>query len=256
MNPAEGSVSEELVSIIMPACNCEAFIGEAIRSVLAQSYDNWELIIVDDASSDGTPSVAKDFARQDSRICYTRLPVNSGPAEARNKAMEEAKGRYFAFLDCDDLWFPEKLSRQIGLMRTEGYTFTCTAYTKIDEKGNDLGRVIMPSPRLDHEGLLRVCPGNSTVIFDTQSLGRFRIPGIRKRNDYALWLQVIKKAGCLYGMDEPLGSHRLRKDSLSGNKASLVWYHWQIYREMESQPFIKSCYLILYWVIATAFRLR
>ena len=256
MSRAEGIVSEELVSIIMPACNCGAFIGEAIRSVLAQNYDNWELLVVDDASSDDTPPVVETFARKDPRIRYTRLPVNSGPAAARNKAMEEAKGRYFAFLDCDDLWFPEKLSRQIGLMRTEGYTFTCTAYTKIDEKGNDLGRVITPSPRLDHEGLLRVCPGNSTVVFDALELGRFRIPPIRKRNDYALWLQVIKKAGYLYGINESLGSHRVRKGALSANKASLVRYHWKIYREMEAQPFLKSCYLVLYWVIATAFRLR
>ena len=248
--------SEALVSIIMPAYNCEDFIGIALDSVIAQTYKNWELIVVDDCSTDRTGEIVQTRMSVDPRIRYHKLDVNSGAAIARNKAVDKAKGKYMAFLDSDDIWFPEKLDKQISFMKQNGYTFTCTSYTKIDEQGNSLNRTIKAKDRRDYDGVLKTCPGNSTVIYNSEKLGKYKIPYIKKRNDYLMWLQVIKKAKYLYGIEEPLGSHRIRTDSISSNKASLVGYHWKIFREIEQLSFVKSSYLILYWVIATLFRLR
>lgn len=245
-----------LVSIIMPTYNCAKFIESSLNSVISQTYQNWELIIVDDCSTDNTFEIVKKYMYGEPRIRYVTLEKKSGAAVARNKAMELAKGKYIAFLDSDDVWFPEKLEKQITFMNNNGYDFTCTSYTKIDEHGNYLNRTIKAKLKSDYEGVLKTCPGNSTVIYNAEKLGKFRIPNIKKRNDYVLWLQVIKKSKYLYGLDEPLGSHRLRTSSISSNKISLVWYHWKIYREIEKLPFIKSVFLICYWIIFTFFKLR
>lgn len=249
-------IEEPLVSIIMPAYNCENFISHAIDSVISQTYKNWELIVVDDCSIDRTAEIVKEYIKKDCRIQYYKLDKNSGAAMARNKAIELAKGKYIAFLDSDDIWFPEKLRKQISFMEKNNYGFTCTSYTKIDEQGNYLNRTIIAKPKMDYNGILKTCPGNSTVIYNAQKLGKFNIPNIKKSNDYVLWLQIIKKENYLYGITEPLGSHRIRNGSISSNKVSLVMYHWKIYRRIEKLSIFKSCYLTLYWIIATIFKLR
>lgn len=246
----------DLVSIIMPAYNCGDFIGVTLDSVIAQTYQNWEIIIVDDCSIDTTAEVVHSYMVNDPRIKYHKLDINSGAAVARNKAIDLAKGRYLAFLDSDDVWFPEKLSKQIYFMKQNNYSFTCTSYTKIDEHGNYLNRTINAKVKSDYNAILKRCPGNLTVIYDAKVLGKFKIPNIRKRNDYVMWLQVIKKAKSLYGIEEPLGSHRIRTGSLSRRKADLVGYHWKVYREIEQLSILKSSYLICYWVIVTVFKLR
>ena len=248
--------TEGLVSIIMPAYNCEAFIGEALDSVIRQTYKNWEIIVVDDCSTDRTGDIVQAYIERDPRIKYDKLEINSGAAVARNKAVEIASGTYIAFLDSDDIWFPEKLSRQIRFMQNNDYDFTCTSYTKIDEKGNDLKRTIVAESKRDYDGVLKTCPGNSTVIYNAERLGKFQISNIKKRNDYVMWLQVIKKAKYLFGMKEPLGSHRIRTEGISSKKTSLVGYHWKVYREIEKLSLMKSIYLIIYWVVATVFKLR
>src|SRR5690554_2344188 len=134
--------NEALVSIVMPAYNAEKYIGAAIDSVIAQTYQNWELIVVDDASNDNTASVIEEYTKKDIRVKYHRLHENSGAAIARNTAIELAHGKYMAFLDSDDTWFPEKLSKQISFMENNNYLFTCTSYTKIDEKGAYLGKTV------------------------------------------------------------------------------------------------------------------
>ena len=247
---------EELVSIIMPAYNCGDFIGIALDSVINQSYKNWEVIVVDDCSTDNTADVVQEYIKNDNRIKYHKLEKNSGAAVARNKAVDLASGKYMAFLDSDDVWFPEKLTKQIGFMEENDYGFTCTSYTKIDEQGEYLNRTIVAQPRRDYDGVLKTCPGNSTVIYNAKKLGKFKIPDIKKRNDYVMWLQVIKKEKYLYGIEEPLGSHRIRTEGISSNKKSLVGYHWKVYREIENLSLLKSSYLIVYWVIATVFKLR
>jgi len=247
---------EDLVSIIMPAYNCGNFIGLALESVINQTYQNWEVIIVDDCSTDNTAEVVQDFMRKDSRIKYYKLDQNSGAAMARNKAIEIAKGKYLAFLDSDDIWFPEKLMKQISFMEKNNYGFTCTSYTKIDENGKYLNRTIIAKPKLDYNGILKSCPGNSTVIYNAEKLGKFKIPNIKKRNDYIMWLQVVKKEKYLYGINEVLGSHRIRKNAISRNKLSLVKYHWIVYRKIEKLSIFKSVYLVIYWITATIFKLR
>jgi teichuronic acid biosynthesis glycosyltransferase TuaG len=250
------NISEDLVSIIMPTYNCGGFIGVTLDSVITQTYQNWELIVVDDCSIDNTEEVVKSYMLKEPRIQYYKLDENSGAAIARNKAVELAAGKYVAFLDSDDLWFPEKLSKQISFMKRNNYTFSCTSYTKIDESGNYLNRIIKANVKSDYDGILKRNPGNSTVIYNAMVLGKFKIPNIKKRNDYVMWLQVIKKAKYLYGIEEPLGSHRIRTGSLSRKKANLVSYHWKVYREIEELSIFKSSYLIIYWVIVTVFKLR
>jgi glycosyltransferase involved in cell wall biosynthesis len=247
---------EELVSIIMPAFNCGDYIGITIDSVINQTYKNWEIIVVDDCSTDTTKQVVNDYMLKDPRVKYYKLNQNSGAAVARNKAIDLAEGKFMAFLDSDDVWFPAKLTKQINFMKQYGYNFTCTSYTKIDEKGNYLNRTIEAQNKRDYYGVLKTCPGNSTVIYNAEKLGKFKIPNIKKRNDYVMWLQVIKKEKYLYGLEEPLSSHRIRTDSISSNKSSLVGYHWKVYREIEKLSFMKSSYLIAYWVFATVFKVR
>lgn len=248
--------NEELVSIIMPAYNCEDFIGITLDSVINQTYENWEVIVVDDCSTDNTAEVVQEYRRKDNRIKYHKLEKNSGAAVARNKAVDLATGKYMAFLDSDDVWFPEKLTKQISFMEKNNYGFTCTSYSKIDEQGDNLNRTIVAQTRRDYDGVLKTCPGNSTVIYNAEKLGKFKIPDIKKRNDYVMWLQVIKKDKYLHGIAEPLGSHRIRTESISSNKKSLIGYHWKVYRDIENLSLLKSSYLIVYWVMATVFKLR
>ena len=148
----------ELVSIIMPTYNCGAFIGETIASVQAQTHSHWELLVVDDCSTDDTAEVVAALAENDPRIHYVRLETNSGAAVARNRAMELAQGRYMAFLDSDDLWHPDKLRRQIDFMTSRGVAMSCTAYAQIDEQGAPTGKIVRSPARTSYNRLLLDCP--------------------------------------------------------------------------------------------------
>jgi len=244
----------DLVSIIMPAYNCGRYIEEAIESVINQTYKSWELIIVDDFSTDDTAKIVKEYELKDDRIRYFKNEKNSGAAISRNNAIKQASGRFFAFLDSDDLWRADKLEKQIKFMTENKYVFTCTAYDKIDENSVSLNCSISADEKSDYHGLLKRCPGNSTVIYDSAAVGKHFIPDIKKRNDYVMWLQIIKKAGHIYGLQEVLGSHRVCSGSLSSNKKSLVKYHWYVYRKIEKLSFAYSIYLIFYWVFRAVLR--
>lgn len=252
----KNNMVEDLVSIIMPAYNIGNFISITIDSVIAQTYQNWELIIVDDCSTDNTADVIKFYMLKEPRIKYYKLEKNSGAAIARNRAVDLATGKYLAFLDSDDVWFPDKLSKQINFMKINNYNFTCTSYNKIDEEGNDLNHIIKARVKIDYETLLKKSVGNSTVIYNAEKLGKFKIPDIQKRNDYVMWLKVIKKAKYIYGMEETLSSHRIRTGSLSRKKTDLVGYHWEVYRKIENLSLIKSSYLIFYWIFSTVFKFK
>lgn len=248
---------EGLVSIITPAYNCEKYIGETIESVLKQSYENWELIIVDDCSTDNTKSVVEEYIKRDKRIKYYSLDVNSGAAVARTKAMELASGEYIAFLDSDDLWMPNKLEKQISFMKANNYNFTCTSYEQVDENGNSLNKVIKAKKKTDYNGVLLSCPvGNSTVIYNAKNLGKFVVPNIRKRNDDALWLQILKKEKYIYGMPDIVAKYRVRHDSISSNKLSLIKYHWKLYREIENLSILRSLFHICFWGLLKVFRIK
>lgn len=230
----------------MPTYNCADFIAESIKSVLDQTYKNWELIIVDDCSKDNTKEVVETF--NDKRIKYHKLKQNSGAAVARTTAMKIAQGNYMAFLDSDDLWYKHKLDKQLKFMIENNLNFTCTNYEQIDESGNSLNKIIKTKKSANYNRILLDCPiGNSTVMYNVNSLGKFEVPNIRKRNDDALWLQIIKKAKYIYGMDEVLMKYRVRANSISSNKWSLVKYHWQLYRKIEHLSIIRSVFHICYW---------
>lgn len=247
-------MEKDLVSIIMPSYNAEKFIADSINSVINQTYQNWELLITDDCSTDETVSIIKQFAGKDERIkCYLSKQ-NGGAARARYNSIKIAQGRYIAFLDSDDIWLPNKLEKQIGYMIDNGEYFTCTIYGKIDENGNVLDTVIDDSKIRTYKDLLKNCPGNSTVVYDAGKIGKIYPINIRKRNDYVLWLQVIKKSGKLSCYEELLGYHRLTKGSISSNKMSLIKYHWHIYKEIEHLNSIKSIYLVSYWCLKGVIR--
>jgi len=239
-------MEDKLVSIIMPTYNCAKFIGKTIESVIAQTYENWELIIVDDCSKDNTEEVVSKY--KDNRIKYHRLKNNSGAAVARTEAMKKASGSYMAFLDSDDLWKKDKLEKQLEFMNKNNYNFTCTEYEQIDEEGNKLNKVIKVKKRADYNRILLDCPvGNSTVMYNVEKLGKFEVPNIRKRNDDALWLQILKKEKYIYGMPDILMEYRIRSNSISSNKLSLVKYHWQLYREIEHLSVFRSAFHICWW---------
>ncbi|WP_066890575.1 glycosyltransferase family 2 protein [Clostridium nigeriense] len=247
----------DLVSIITPTYNCGKFIEETIKSVIDQSYDNWEMIIVDDCSTDNTKEVVEKYINNDKRIKYYLLEENSGAAVTRTKAMELASGNYIAFLDSDDLWMRDKLKNQLDFMKNNNYAFSCTAYEQIDEVGNPLNKVIKTKLKTDYNGILLSCPvGNSTVMYDVDKLGKFVVPNIRKRNDDALWLQILKKEKYIYGMPDILMKYRIRSNSISSNKIELVKYHWKLYREIENLSIIRSAFHICYWGVLKTLRIK
>lgn len=246
---------EDLVSIITPTYNCGKFINETIKSVLNQTYKNWEMIIVDDCSTDDTEKVVLKF--DDERVKYHKLKINSGAAVARTTAMQLAKGSYMAFLDSDDIWTEDKLEKQLNFMKKNNYVFTCTSYEQIDENGNSLSKIINPVKKCSYNRLLLDCPvGNSTVMYDVKKMGKFEAPNIRKRNDDALWLQMLKKEKYIYGFNSVLMKYRIRKNSISSNKLKVIKYHWILYREIEHLSILRSLFHIFYWCVIKVLKIK
>lgn len=248
---------KDLISIITPTYNCGKFIGETIESVIKQTYENWEMIIVDDCSTDNTKEVVEGYIQKDNRIKYHLLETNSGAAVARTRAMELAQGDYMAFLDSDDLWMSNKLESQLRFMKDNNYNFTCTEYEQIDEQSNLLGKIIKVKNKTNYNGVLLSCPvGNSTVMYNVREMGKFKVPNIRKRNDDALWLQMLKKEKYIYGMKETLMQYRIRANSISSNKLDLVKYHWYLYREIEHLSILRSTFHICCWGVIKVFKIK
>lgn len=244
-----------LVSVIMPTYNCGAFIGASIESVLAQTVTDWELLIVDDCSTDNTANIVAAYADRDPRIHYSCLEKNSGPAAARTAAMARAAGKYLAFLDSDDLWAPEKLEKQIAFMESTGAAFSCTAYSLMDLDGVPLGTIHIPPKMTDYNRCIRLSNpfGNLTVMYDQEKLGRYQVPPILKRNDFALWLQILHDTDYCYGMPEVLASYRTgRSNSVSSGKLKLIKYHWQLYRQIEHHSILRSAFEICCWAFVKA----
>lgn len=244
----------DLVSVIIPVYNCGDYIKETIDSVLNQTYSNFEVIIVDDCSTDNTSSVIKSF--NSNKIKYFRLDINSGAAIARNNAIHYSTGTYLAFLDADDLWDKYKLEKQINFMIKNNYTCTSTLYQKIDSNSKKINWISKHFFKRDYELLLKRCPGNSTVIYNCSKLGKIYIPNVRKRNDYVMWLSLIKKSNYMYELDEVLSFYRIRNDSLSNKKSKLVKYQWHVYREIEKLSFFKSIYILSIYIVRGLLRIK
>ncbi len=211
-------MSGDLVSIIMPSWNTGRFIAESIESVRKQTYQNWELIIVDDCSTDNTDEVVGSF--HDDRIRYLKNEKNCGAALTRNRAIREARGEWIAFLDSDDLWAPEKLEKQLRFMKENGYVFSYHDYVKIDEASQPLsiyvtGPEIVTKRKMYNYGY----PGCLTFMYSAKAFGQIQIKDIKKNNDYAILLKLCKKANC-YLLPENLAQYRIRKKSISHDKLS------------------------------------
>ena len=227
-----------LVSVIMPSYNTAKYIGESIKSVLAQTYTDWELIIVDDCSTDNTDDVVKPFL-SDERIKYLKNEENSGAAVSRNRAMREAKGEWVAFLDSDDLWLPEKLEKQLDFMNRNGYKFSYHDFEKIDEESKPLN-IYVSGPKVvtKHKMYRYGYPGCLTFMYSADEFGLIQIKDIKKNNDYAILLVLCKKANC-YLLPENLAEYRIRKKSISHDKLrKKLKSHYDLFHHCDEKPAI------------------
>ena len=226
-------MTDGLVSVVMPSYNTARYIADSIRSVLLQSYESWELLIVDDGSEDDTAEIVGSFA--DPRIRYIQME-HGGAALARNRALREARGEWIAFLDSDDLWHPDKLRRQLDFMRSGGLVFSYHAYERIDEDGEPLHVLVSGPPVVTRRGMYRYdYPGCLTFMYSAKALGLIQIRDIPKNNDYALLLKLCKKADC-YLLDENLAQYRVRKQSISHDRLLLkIKSHYDLFRVCEGR---------------------
>lgn len=230
--------NEPLVSIVMPSYNSSQTIESSVHSVIEQSYKNWELIIVDDCSSDTTWQMLKDFAAKYENITCFQNDTNQGAGASRNLAISKAKGRFISFLDSDDLWTADKLSEQIEFMLTNNYGFTYTYYSRFDAS-SELGVVTAPK-HIDYKKLMYSnVIGCLTAIYDTQLVGKRYMPLIRKRQDMGLWLDILKDIPKAYCLPKVLAKYRVG-NGMSANKVKILSYQWQFYREVVGLSPIKS----------------
>lgn len=238
-----------LVSIITPTFNSAKYITETIQSVLNQTHENWEMILVDDCSSDNTVDLIKEFITNDNRIQLHQLDSNSGPAVARNKGIENVKGKYMTFLDADDIWFDDFLECSIKTIQTIGIHFVFSSYKRSDESLNFIYSDFIVPQKVTYTDILK---SNSisclTAFLDIQTLGKKTMPLIRKRQDMGLWLQYLKEIPFAYGIQEPKAIYRIRENSLSRKKSNLIKYQWQFYREVEKLNVFQSIYYMLHWM--------
>lgn len=250
------TVDYGLVSIIMPNYNSEKYIEATIKSVLAQTYQNWELLFVDDCSSDASLALADAF--QDERIRTFSMRENGGAALARNKAIEEANGKWIAFLDSDDLWMPEKLEKQLRYMQSNDISFSYTDYEVVDENN-----VIVSTfrPRLDvcrYKDILKHNHiGCLTVIYDAGKLGKVLMPtNAIKREDMACWLSILKNGEEAHCLRECLAQYKVHSNSVSSNKLKMAKYQWQVYRKVERINVFQSVYYLASWAVMGVLKYR
>ena len=234
----------DLVSIIMPSYNCAEFVEDTIHSVQAQTYSNWEIIFMDDCSTDDTIKQVSELREKDARIKLFQNHSNYGAAISRNTALHEAKGRWIAFLDSDDLWEPTKLEKQVRFMEENDYAFSYTEYQEMDADGNLTGVTISGPKHVTKRGMYNFCwPGCLTVMYDATKIGLIQIEDIKKNNDYAMWLKVCKKADC-YLLPEVLAKYRRgRAGSVSSHSIkTMIGWHYKLWHEAEKKNALAAVY--------------
>lgn len=239
-----------LVSIITPTYNSEKFITETIQSVQNQTYQNWEMLIVDDYSSDKTVEMVQSFMDDDSRIHLIRLSKNSGASKARNEAIKNVQGDYMTFLDADDIWFPDFIQNSINTIEKTQIPFVFSSYRRSNENLEFVYSDFIVPQKVTYTDILKT---NSisclTAFLDVKKLGVKQMPDIRKRQDMGLWLKYLKEIPYAYGIKEPQAIYRIRENSLSRNKKALLKYQWQFYREVEKLSIIQSVYYMVNWMV-------
>ncbi|OFI48750.1 glycosyl transferase [Floricoccus tropicus] len=239
-------IFQDKVSILMPLYNSEKFLVDTVNSVLNQTYDNFELLIVDDLSTDNSFEIAKNLKKVDDRVKVFQLEKNSGAAKARNFALSKSSGRFISYLDADDLWKNNKLELQTKIMIDNNYPFTCTSYDVINENGELLNKKITMLPRVDYKGFLTnnlLQTVGIMVDLDIVPKNLLMMPDLRRRQDAATWLQILRNGYDCYGVDESLAYYRRVSNSLSSNKIKAVKGVWYLYREVEKLPFLFSAYI-------------
>lgn len=237
-----------LVSIITPSYNCASFIGETIESIQAQTYTNWELLITDDCSIDNSLDVISSFVKKDPRIKLLILDKNSGAGIARNNSIKAAKGRYIAFCDSDDRWYPEKLEKQLKFMQDSNCTLSYSSYDVCNEEGNIIGYVeclkeLNRSKIIRDNGI-----GCLTAIYDSEKIGKHYLPSMRKRQDWCLWIEIIQSGAVAKGFQEPMALYRNRANSISSNKAEMLKFNYEVYH-----TFLKKSPLVAWSMLFSKF---
>lgn len=242
---------DDVVSIITPAYNAAAYIAETIESVFNQTYINWEMLIVNDCSKDNTSEIVQSYAAKDKRIKLINLKQNSGAAVARNTAIQNAKGRYIAFLDSDDLWKKEKLQKQISFMQQNGYAFTYTSYGHFKgTKENIQNHVQIPTSLNYQQALKGNKIGCLTVMLDRKQIQNIHFT-TQKHEDYILWLDILKQGITAYGIQESLALYRTgNSESISSNKLQSAMWTWNVYRNSQKLSVVKSMYYMLFYTVS------
>jgi teichuronic acid biosynthesis glycosyltransferase TuaG len=240
----------KLVSIITPTFNSEKFISETIQSVQKQSYRNWEMLLVDDGSTDKTVEIIQQFIEDDHRIHLFRLVKNSGASKARNEAIKKVQGDYMTFLDADDIWFPDFIQNSISKIENTGINFVFSSYKRSNENLEFVYSDFIVPQKVTYTDILKT---NSisclTAFINVKELGIKQMPDILKRQDMGLWLQYLKEIPYAYGIKETQAIYRIRENSLSRNKKALLKYQWQFYRQVEKLSVLESVYYMIQWTI-------
>lgn len=234
----------DLVSIVTPVYNAARFIQETIDSVLAQTYTEFELILVDDCSRDDSVAIIQKNQQNDPRIKLVQLPENSGAAVARNAGIAAARGQYIAFIDSDDCWAENKLTKQLGFMKKNAVSFSYTNFALVNEDGSIIKDKVDLPLALDYAGLLKnTAIACSTVVIDRNAIGDFRMPLVRKGQDTATWLMLMRERQiAAFGLDEVLNYYRQVAGSISSNRFAALKRTWHTYRNIEKLPLVKSLY--------------
>jgi teichuronic acid biosynthesis glycosyltransferase TuaG len=243
-------MKKPLVSIVTPVFKAERWIADCIASVRSQTLPDWEMVLVDDRSPDGSIAQAREAAGGEARIRILSNERNLGPGSTRNRGIEAAKGRFIAFVDADDAWYPSKLERQIQFMRDRGSPLSYTSYEVMDDRGDLTGRVVHARPSVTWRTMLYSnYIGCSTAIYDREQVGTRLMPGIRKRQDYALWLSILEDVKEAHGLDEVLVRYRIGAQSVSSNKLSAARYNWTIYRRFAHQGVLASAWYFTNYMV-------
>lgn len=243
-------MEEIVVSIIMPMHNSSMYVGEAIESVIAQSFKEWELIIVDDMSTDISVDIAKTYENNDKRIHVLRNNRHTSmPSAPRNFGIQHAKGQYIAFLDSDDRWLPHKLEVQLSCFNDEKVAIVFSNYEKINEKGRRAKRIVKAPSYVQYKNLLYSnYIGNLTGIYDRKKVGTILLPEVH-HEDYALWLNILRKGFIAKNTETVEALYRVRENSVSSSKLHILAWQWNIYRKQEHLSILKSTYYYIHYAI-------
>ena len=239
----------ELVSVITPCYNSEKFLDECISSVLNQTYQNWEMLIVDDNSSDNSSILIKSYSKKDERIKPLYLNDNIGAAMARNKAISKAKGKYLAFLDSDDVWLPKKLEVQTNFMKKNNCAFVFSSYSVISDDDKPKYTISVPETITYKKYLKNTIIGCLTVMLDKEKFKNIKMPNLRSSHDMALWLNLLKKEKYAYGIAQDLAIYRDHKSSSTSNKFKAAYDVWNVYRQHEKLNLFYSIYNFVFYAI-------